>query len=116
LILTLKSKLIKKNRYFTKLLKKNILLYIFWYRKIRHFEITTIYNYILEGYDWIKSAKITSNNIAGFIWQMNRYGFMLYYYYPMSLNYIYYNKIKTNFIKIFNIYNLVFYSKKKKNK
>jgi hypothetical protein len=29
LILTLKSKLIKKNRYFTKLLKKNILLYIF---------------------------------------------------------------------------------------
>jgi hypothetical protein len=47
---------------------------------------------------------------------MYRYGFLLYYYYPLSLNLNFYNLIKNNILKIYNILFLIKLSDKIKIK
>ena len=113
LLLLLKSnKFIKEKN--LKKLSQNIFLYFFWLRKIAHYEITRIYDYELEGYDWTKSEKLKSDNIYDFYWQMNRYGFMLYYYLPINIHYYFYNFMKNKIIKIYNLLFIIKYSKRKK--
>jgi hypothetical protein len=97
-------------------LKNNIFLFYFWFRKIKHFEITTAYNYYLIGYDWSRSEKLKSETINDFYWQMNRYGFLLYYYYPLTFNYVFYILIRDKILNIFNILFFIKYRKKQKIK